>query len=485
MMFKTRYKITSMFNKTIPTLIVVLFFSLFSLEGLAASSVADDFSADSTYTAAKVQMNKELLAVPQNVLTFLQDQHEKQYQLKPAFSRKLAGLYLKAYFSPWLSPRADKNITQLRDAEKLEIQQVHMHPGYDDNGYRHRISWFDALEKQINLQKFPNINARGVIIHATALRAMPTQLPYYMNPKHAGEGYPFDYFQDATLSAGTPLHIWQITRNGQWYFVTAGFKEHGWVKAENLAFVKSALEEKWLHYKHWITPLKDRLTVINAQGHFYFMARLGGIYPLLSRHKVHDQIAVLTANDAGEAQIQSAMISAAHVAKWPLMMTSKAIARQANQFLGQAYGWGGSRGRRDCSETTKDLFSAFGLALPRTSTDQQLLPGTISIAGLNSKEKQQAMVKQAIPLFSLIGMHGHIMLYVGAIRGRVFVLQAPWGLHNVVGMQHKDGRIVIGRTVLSPLDMGKDISNVPLTSLDRTQTIVPLVPRQQLLALSH
>ena len=56
------------------------------------------------------------------------------------------------------------------------------------------------------------------------------------DPAKAGEGFPFDYFQNSALWPGTPLLITHASRDGAWLFAEAGMVA-GWVPAQDVAFV--------------------------------------------------------------------------------------------------------------------------------------------------------------------------------------------------------------------------------------------------------
>lgn len=52
-------------------------------------------------------------------------------------------------------------------------------------------------------------------------------------------------------------------------------------------------------------------------------------------------------------------------------------------------------------------------------------------------------------------MPGHIMLYVGAYRGRALALHNLWGIKTED--RGREGRHIIGRCVISTLDVGRSL----------------------------
>jgi len=73
--------------------------------------------------------------------------------------------------------------------------------------------------------------------------------------------------------------------------------------------------------------------------------------------------------------------------------------------------------------------------------------------GLDDDEKEQMIKQKAIPFQTLLYKRGHIMLYVGVYDNKPIILHNVWGIKT-----KKDGvygRIIIGKTILSSLELGK------------------------------
>jgi hypothetical protein len=152
--------------------------------------------------------------------------------------------------------------------------------------------------------------------------------------------------------------------------------------------------------------------------------------------------------------------------------TQRNVASVINQFLGQIYGWGGLYGYRDCSLTLHDLFLPFGIWLWVNSADQQK-GDVISLQGLSRQQKEKIIQEKGLPFFSLIGLKGHVMLYLGQWNGQSVVFQNMWGIHTF-RLFREDGRIIVGKAVITTLQPGKEQWNVFHTQLDRVVTLVNL-----------
>ena len=87
-------------------------------------------------------------------------------------------------------------------------------------------------------------------------------------------------------------------------------------------------------------------------------------------------------------------------------------------MMGQRYGWGGMFGERDCSALTRDLFTPFGLWLPRNSVAQARTGAISSLEGMSAKEKEEAILRNGVPFLSLMGMRGHMHPVCGQVSRR-------------------------------------------------------------------
>ncbi|MCB9530291.1 MAG: C40 family peptidase [Myxococcales bacterium] len=99
-------------------------------------------------------------------------------------------------------------------------------------------------------------------------------------------------------------------------------------------------------------------------------------------------------------------------------MTRRAVLEAAFAEVGRAYGWGGGGGGVDCSRFLMDLFSQFGLELPRFSA-VQAHAGSFSIDVSSATESDKLRVLDAANRRGVVLLHfpGHIMLYLGRDAG--------------------------------------------------------------------
>ncbi|MDX9723490.1 MAG: NlpC/P60 family protein [Myxococcota bacterium] len=99
----------------------------------------------------------------------------------------------------------------------------------------------------------------------------------------------------------------------------------------------------------------------------------------------------------------------------PRPLTRRAFLEEAFRTLGQAYGWGGEGGGRDCSAYVLELLASFGIEMPRHSADQAQ-SGTFDIDISNvQSERERLLIIEAAARRGIVLMHfpGHIMVYLG------------------------------------------------------------------------
>ncbi|MCX7635491.1 MAG: C40 family peptidase, partial [Syntrophales bacterium] len=139
-------------------------------------------------------------------------------------------------------------------------------------------------------------------------------------------------------------------------------------------------------------------------------------------------------------------------------LTMANIAVLAGEMTATPYGWGGRGGRRDCSSLLRDLFTPFGIWLPRHSQDQALEGGAyVDLSHLSGEEKEQVILARAVPFATLLWLRGHIMLYVGRQEGAAVVFHAFPSV-KIHGEGKKTGRHAVGRAAITTLRPGREWS---------------------------
>ena len=86
------------------------------------------------------------------------------------------------------------------------------------------------------------------------------------------------------------------------------------------------------------------------------------------------------------------------------------------------------------------------------------------LEGFGDKAKEKALREVAQPFRTLIWMPGHIGLYVGQWEGQAAMFHNMWGVRNSLG-NGREGRLVIGRAVVTGLRPGEERGDVEESAL--------------------
>jgi len=327
---------------------------------------------------------------------------------------------------------------------------------YDEAGTLRPKGWFEELYDKANVGAFGSVNAPGVTLAEADLRSFPTCEPAFLSPDLPGEGYPFDYGQVSHVNAGEPIRISHFSADSLWAYVETSFAA-GWIDVGKIAYVNEEAIKKCLQMPMAVA-VKDNKTA-SEDGRILFNVKVGALFPLNKELLYELEVLVPTGKDKkGFAMFDCVRLPKETVKRWPVEFTQWNAATLINEMIGESYGWGGLFGKRDCSATTRDFFLPFGVWLPRNSRAQAESGSFISLDGLTGPQKERLIIERGTPFASLLYKPGHIMLYVGTYRGKAIVFHNLWGIKTYV--KGKEGRYVIGRSVLSTLDIGNGFPDI-------------------------
>ena len=100
------------------------------------------------------------------------------------------------------------------------------------------------------------------------------------------------------------------------------------------------------------------------------------------------------------------------------------------------------------------VYATVGLTLPRNSGEQgrvgSMLPGFDP--DLPLKQKQFVIADKAVGAATILRLNGHIVLYLGSIDGKPYVIHATWAYRDVDPSGHDRARVT-ARVVVSDLDL--------------------------------
>ncbi len=364
---------------------------------------------------------------------------EKQAAYDAAFNEK--------YFKPWHLTRLD--IPQ--EDFGWELRFIRKKPIYYENGRKIPPSVYERWIANANYKALDTKKYKAITVHHTDLKALPTESPFYRDPRKVGEGFPFDYNQNSALHINVPLYISHFSRDNRWAFVRASYS-FGWVRVRDLALVSDRFVKRFEN-GHYAIAVRDNLLLRDEAHKPVSYVKLGALFP-----KASDGKRYLVARRDERVQAHIAYLTPKSddlLAEKPLPFTPKNVAKIAKAFYGEPYGWGGSYLCRDCSATTRDFFAPFGIFLRRNSSKQANDGESIEMRNWPKEYKKEFIARYAKPFRSLLYVPGHIVLYLGTYKGEPVIMHTYWGIRK------KDGsKLITARTIISSTEPGKERSDV-------------------------
>lgn len=386
---------------------------------------------------------KDMLSIPQNPAYYAN-------QIKSVSwwnQRKQNKKFDTKYFKPWHISKMDIP----KQDFGWEIRFVQRKPIYYVKGSEVSSRTYGKWIRNANYKAIDTKKYKAITVRRTNVKALPTKAAFYRDPKKTGEGFPFNYNQNSALHINIPLHISHFSKDKKWAFVRASYS-FGWVKVADIAIVDRQFR-KYFENDNYSMIIKDNLRLYNEENKEISFVKLGALFPK-SKDKKHYLVA--KRSPTGKAIIYKVNVQNPKlIAKKPLAFTPENVAKVANEFYGEPYGWGGSYQCRDCSATTRDFLGVFGIFLRRNSSKQALDGKKYNIKGLTKALKKRTIIKQAEPFRSLLHVPGHIVLYLGEYKGEPVVMHTYWGIRK-----KNFKKLITARTIITTTEPGKERSDI-------------------------
>ena len=403
--------------------------------------------ACSTKNGVEVQTKEDisdLSSIPQDV---------RQYssELDENLTKVSQSEFEKQYFSVWNSP------TTLGDKDSVQwaFNTFKFGKSYAENLQLHDQEFFDAMKSNSNFESYLDLSERAITLREVNVRAFPTQRPLLRDPQRAGEGFPFDYLQNSTIHANKPLLVTHYSKDREWVHVFSSFA-YGWVKASDIAFLEKRHTNLWQKAEQ-ILVTKENEPIYSLKGEFLFKSKIGMMFALIDENESEYIVLTVSSYKNSQPLFLKSKISKQSAHKGILSFNTENMDLIVDEMLKSNYGWGGMYGQRDCSSTLRDLYTPFGIWLPRNSYQQSKVGDVLSLEELSDEEKIATIKDKAIPFKSLLYKKGHIVLYVGTFNDEIIIFQNTWGIRTKES--DTEGRFIIGKTIFSTLSVGENLKN--------------------------
>lgn len=431
------------------------------------------------------EVSRDLAEIPQDLEFFAQRIGPDVQLLSVAEAEAAQSHTLERFYAPWHMSRTGQDVKNAMWARwALEPER-----GFDANLRLYDKQRWAAILDNTDYESYPNRALKAITVDRCDLRLLPTAAPYFFNPAKAGQGYPFDYLQNSSLPIASPVFITHVSKDGRWALLESG-SAGGWVEVSRLALVSNEFIRDWQSLP-LAAVLRENTPLLAAwwgRGELPDGARDGGLPPIVHQADLGTLLPLVSYSPTrgktvvrfpvrgsdGFAVLRETELPDAYAKPWPLPLSVGALAALGNQMMGQVYGWGGYGWNRDCSATMRDLFLPFGLWLPRNSKSQAKQGEVHDLSALKPRDREQFILKNGTPFLSMVGMPGHIGLYLGEHKGRAVMFHNVWGLRTTDPARPEgEGRAIIGKAVITTLTPGverRDIAT-PNSLLDRVNSV--------------
>jgi len=385
---------------------------------------------------------------PKDLSDYSQDPKNYTKNIKPLeieLKKKLYKEFMTSYFSPWKitkMPITKKNATWGENYSKMKV--------YGENYRLISAKWFDKVIKLSNMDEFDTLRQKAITVRNADLRLFPSTKPIFKDYKKAGEGYPFDYNQNSSVNINSPLFISHYSKDKAWAFVSTSFAS-GWMITQDIAIVDEDVIEKFKNEDKYFVAIKDDFAIYKS-GIFKDYIKLGTIFPLRNK-----KLAMVIRDNTGKGYI-SRIDNNDKIVPFPIKFNKTNLNNIINELIDKPYGWGGYLGNRDCSLLTKDALTPFAFPMKRNSYAQLKNGKYISFEGKSNEQKKQYIKNYGVPFLSLIYIKGHIALYLGVKNNEPIIFHNMWGVKTIEN-NGKSGRFIVGKSVISTLEIGKELKN--------------------------
>jgi hypothetical protein len=188
---------------------------------------------------------------------------------------------------------------------------------------------------------------------------------------------------------------------------------------------------------------------------FITKAYLGTILPIQNEEDVVFYLLLPQKGENGFLKLRRVMVEKKNATIKPFELNKENAAVIIDRLIDKPYGWDGYQNNRDCAQLLKDYFAVFGVHLPIFSADQIKTGRYVSLENLNNTKKEAKILTEAKPFSTILYRKGHVVLYLGKVRGKPAIFHSVWGIK--LFDKGDEYRFIIGKSAITSLEFGKEL----------------------------
>ncbi len=326
---------------------------------------------------------------------------------------------------------------------------------YLDGGRRTGDSFYEKMNGLMNLSAISNeMEVRfGFITGFADQRSFPTDEGLYEKRNSTD----FDQMQESDLDIAEPVAVVHESLDGEWYYVFSSLSD-GWIKKEKVALGTLEQIKDFLTQPSFVVVTSPKADIFLNAGlteHNGYV-RMGVKFPVVKVNSDIVEILLPVRDSEGILLFKAGYVKKEDVHEGCLPYTARNTITQAFKLLNCPYGWGGKNGEQDCSRFLQEIFATVGITLPRNSKEQSGAGRLIAKFKRNTSDQKRLGIlrRQAVGGTTLLQLKGHIMLLLG------FVDKKPFVIHETHGyLEHRwngDVARITDRVVVSDLSLGEN-----------------------------
>ncbi|MEA4862942.1 MAG: SH3 domain-containing protein [Victivallaceae bacterium] len=278
----------------------------------------------------------------------------------------------------------------------------------------------------------------GLAARRDILRSFPTPTPVFNSSRDPE----VDVFAETVLYPGEPVAVLHSSADGKWLLVQK-YNYLAWAAADQIALgsrkevLDYAGNDKFLVVTGAkVRTVHDPVTPAISEMEFDMGSRIPlAVKPVYEVDRMGTDycftVLVPLRRADGTLEIRPALIPrSADVNLGYLPYTRANVIRQAFKFLGERYGWGDANNARDCSGFVLNVFSCFGLIVPRNGGEQERDSEGVLFDLLGKSSAERVAVLKSLEAGDTISSPTHIMIFLGSCDGEL------WMIHDHIGSSY-------------------------------------------------
>lgn len=319
--------------------------------------------------------------------------------------------------------------------------------------------WIAQIRRNLDWEQLkqitPQNSNRAIMVENSLMRILPTHDPVFYSDNIAGEGYPFDKLENSVIYVGTPVYIIARSKDHKWDLVLSP-SLISWVPDNMVAHVDDKFISKYqaAAYNNLVGITNNNVSIMSPSDVYLLTGYVGVFLPLLTNTSgIIKMLLPIRVN--GLAEIRTAEIESAAGVQLPLPLTKANFASVLKIMQARPYGWGNFNMYNDCSAEMKSIFTLFGIFIPRNTASIDHAGNVVDVSVLDLKSRVNYLLKNGLPLLTLIHVKGHVVLYIGDYENNIGGVKEhyPLSYQQVWGLRPVDNsyRSIIGQSVFLPL----------------------------------